>query len=291
MTGRTRAAAVGVVATIVAGADGSVVRACAACQTGDPTMTAFGDEAAFAGRVRVALDMRSRSDRIGAAGVDRIGIEELRTELGLAWAPTDALFLQLAFPILLRSIDFVDASSELMLASGDLALRARWELGLGFALSAGLSLPTAPTAKRDGAALPMEAQPGTGSVDPALGVAWTTSSVPWAGGVSLWGTWPTGDANPSLRLAGFAQLELWRERATAIAARLAIDARVDGRAYDHGIVERNSGGFVAFVGGDVVFAPAMDWVVTLGVRAPVIDALDGDHHEGVFGVASLAWDP
>lgn len=287
-------ARVAVLVTLVAlgGADrGNVARACAACQTGDPTMTAFGDEAAYAGRWRVALDLRSRSDRIGETGVDRIDIDELRTELGLAWAPTDALFLQLAFPVLLRSIGFVDASSELMLATGDLALRARYELGLGFAVSAGLSLPTAPTAERDGAPLPMEAQPGTGTVDPALGVSWGTSDLPWAGGVSLWGTWPTGDANPSLRIAAFGQLELWRHRQTALAARLAIDARVDGRAHHDGMVEESSGGFVAFGGGDVVFAPAMDWVVTLGVRAPIVDALNGDHHEGVFGVASVAYDP
>lgn len=290
----TRGAAFVIVVVVAAGlgtlASSQRARACAACQTGDPTLTAFGTEAGYDGRVRLALDVRTRHDTIGRAGRDRLVVQEVRSELGLAWAPVAPLFLQLALPLLVRDVGYVDDAHELVMASGDVALRVRVELAAGLSLSAGVSLPTAPVARRDGQRLPIEAQPGTGSVDPSLGLAWAWSELPWAVGVSAWGTYPTGDANASLRTTAFAQYELWRQRTRAVALRVTLDGRLDGRAMEAGRVEPDSGGFVLFAGGDVVVAPAMDLVVTLGMRAPLVDALRGAHDEAVFGVASLAYD-
>ncbi len=267
--------------------------ACAACTTGDPTLTAFGSERPYAGRVRVAFDLRTRHEAIGEAGVDRVIVDEVRTEIGLAWAPTDALFLQLALPLLWRDVGYVDDARNTMVATGDIGLRAKLVLGWGIALAAGLSFPTAPVVETNGRRLPIEAQPGTGSVDPALGVSWSLSDRdvrPWAFGASAWGVWPTGDANPQLRLTTHGQRELWRDGEKAIALRLALEGRVDGRAYEGDTVVAHSGGFIGYVGVDVAIAPATDWQLDVGVRIPVINALNGAHDEGVLGTASLAWD-
>lgn len=276
-----------VLALVLVGIAGEA-RPCASCQLGDPTLTAFGTEQGFENRLRVALDLKTRSDRLGADD-ERVQIDELRSELGIAWAPNDWLFIQLATPLVTRRIAYADAQRDLVIAVGDLALRSRFSFG-DFDLSAGLSLPTAPTLKRNGVALPIEAQPGSGSFDPSLGVSWSVNSHPWAGYVGAFGTWPTGDANVSLRLSAFGQRELWRETARAVALRLVIDLRVDGKAREDGALERDSGGFIGFIGGDIVASPAMDWVVSLGARVPVIQGLSGEHEEGIVWAASLAYD-
>jgi len=263
-------------------------RPCASCQTGDPTLTAFGTERGYDDRVRVAVDLRSRTDRIGD-GDDRVAIDELRSELGLAWAPTDWFFVQLATPLIVRWLSYADAARELVLGVGDVALRTRWSLG-DVSLTLGVTLPTAPTLVRQGTRLPLEAQLGSGSFDPSLGLAWSTSLRPWALHLSAFATYPTGDANPSLRLAAFVQYEAWRQAEHALALRLALDARVDGHAHDGARVEPDSGGTIGFIGGDLVASPASDWTVTLGVHVPVVEALVGAHHEGVVWAASLAYD-
>jgi len=272
---------------------GEQAHACAACTTGDPTLTAFGSDKPHAGRLRVALDVRSREDHIGEAGVDRVDVAELRTELGVAWAPSDDVFLQLALPLLWRDVAYADDASSSMLASGDLGFRMKVALGAGFSLSAGLSLPTAPVVYIDGKRLPIEAQPGTGSFDPALGIGWSLSDRdvrPWAFGASAWGVWPTGAANPQLRLVMQGQRELWRDGAQAFALRAVLEGRIDGRAFEGGQAVRSSGGFISFGGIDLSLAPATDWQVELGLRVPIINALRGDHNEGIIATASIAWD-
>jgi hypothetical protein len=267
--------------------------ACASCLTGDPTLTAFGAERPYKNRLRLALESRTRSDDIGT-GATRIILSEVRTELGLAWAPTSDLFLQVALPLIYRHATYGDSASDLLLATGDLGLRARLHLTRGLALSAGLSIPTAPTLTRTHYGttrkLPHEAQPGSGSFDPSLGLALTHATQPHAISFSTWGTWPTGDSSPSLQLAAHYQYELWRERRLALSVRLALESRLDGKAYDHGEPVADSGGFIAFAGGDILVTPAPDWLLTLGLRVPIIEALDGAHDEGIFGVLSLAYD-
>lgn len=267
--------------------------ACAACATGDPTLTAFGNDLPHAGRLRIAVDVRTREDHIGEAGVDRVDVAELRTELGVAYAPTDDVFLQLALPLLWRDVAYADDASSTMLASGDLGFRMKVALGAGLSLAAGLSLPTAPLVSIDGKRLPIEAQPGTGSFDPALGIGWSLSDRdvrPWAFGASAWGVWPTGDANPQLRLVLQGQRELWRDGARAFALRVVLEGRVDGRAFEGGAAVRHSGGFIGFAGIDLTLAPVVDWQIELGLRVPVINALRGAHDEGMIITASIAWD-
>ena len=102
--------------------------------------------------------------------------------------------------------------------------------------------------------------------------------------------WPTGDANPQLRLTTFGQRELWRDGDAAMALRLTIEGRVDGRAYEDDEAVEHSGWFIGFAGVDLAIAPTTDWQLELGVRVPVINALRGAHDEGVLATASLAWD-
>ncbi|MCA9517377.1 MAG: transporter [Myxococcales bacterium] len=262
-------------------------RACAACSLGDPTLAAFGTERPYEDRLRFTFEGRYREDAVGEARVDRVALEELRAELGAAWAPADDLFLQLALPVLFRHLREVNLAETSLLATGDLELRARWQLTRGLAATAGVSLPTAPTARRaDGSALPRELQPGSGSVDPSLGVAGTLDDYPLSLTGSAWLTAPTGDAGLSARLSVAAQAQL----APALALRVAVDGRVDGKSTEHGVTERDSGGAIAFIGADVVISPATDLVLTIGGRAPVWNALAGWHDEGVVMFVGVAYD-
>ncbi|HKO89712.1 MAG TPA: hypothetical protein VJU61_01085, partial [Polyangiaceae bacterium] len=75
-------------AAVCAVSSGLVVRrveACAACDSGDPTLTALGTEQPFAGRLRSALGLRYRTDAIGVPGVDEMNIRDLRADLSVAW--------------------------------------------------------------------------------------------------------------------------------------------------------------------------------------------------------------
>jgi hypothetical protein len=267
-------------------------RACAACTTGDPTLTAFGTEEGYPGRLRIALEARSRHDALGPP-IERVEVSELRTELGLAWAPTSWLFVQLAAPLLVRDVSTWDGGSETSLMVGDLGLRARFDLGAvvaGLSLSAGLSLPTAPRLERAGRPLAVEVQPGSGSFDPALGIAWSVRPRPWAVTLSAYGVWPTGDANPQLHLVATGQREVWRDGAQALALRAVLEGRVDGKARENGSEVADSGGFIAFAGLDLVLSPGTDWQVELGARVPIADALVGYHDESTFFVLAVAHD-
>ena len=62
--------------------------ACAACGCGDPTLSAVGAEKPYAGRLRLSLNTRYRSDTVGTEGVNKLSLQETRADLQAAWSPT-----------------------------------------------------------------------------------------------------------------------------------------------------------------------------------------------------------
>lgn len=275
--------------------------ACATCGCGDPTLTAMGAEKPFRNRLRASLDARYRSDAIGQPRVDQIQLREGRFDGQVAWAPLDRLFLLGTAPLLERRIRYVNGGETTTTALGDIELRAKAFVFVDrpafarhlFAVTAGLKMPTAPRQRRDtdGAFLPMEAQPGTGSWDPLLGMSYAYFPRPFSFYASVQGSAPLRSksefrASASLRTTTTLQYQVrpW------LAPRLGVDTRLDARSYEDGLPERDSGGFIGFVSPELLVSPATDVVVVLSARIPVVQALAGYHDEGpVFG-AAIAYD-
>lgn len=295
-----RAAVVGLLAAAVILGTTRDVRACAVCGCGDPTLTGLGTEQPFAGRIRGSAELRIRSDDVGEPRVDQIKLREQRLDLALAWAPHDRLFVMLTVPLLHRSVEYVNLARRTTWGIGDVELRAkvfvlrerveRVTHLVGAVL--GVKTPTAPV-QRDpnGLLLPVELQAGTGSFDPLAALSYAFFDDPWSAYLSVQGTYPTQGredfrAAPSLRSTALGQYQF----TTVFALRGGVDTRLDGKSYDGDTPDRDSGGFIAFAGGDALVSPVMDLVLSAGVRIPVVNALSGFHHEGPAFLLGAAYD-
>lgn len=296
------AARVAAVAWLLAlGSTAEIAHACATCGCGDPTLTAMGSEKPFRNRLRGSLDVRHRSDDIGTPEVDQIRLRETRFDGQVAWAPNERIFLLGTVPVLQRSVRYVNGGETSTAAIGDLELRAKAFVFVDrafaprhlYAVTAGLKIPTAPRqrSETDGSFLPIEAQPGTGSWDPLLGISYAFFARPFSLYASVQGSAPlrgTSDfrASPSMRTTTAAQYQL----VSWLAPRAGIDTRLDARAYEEGRPERDSSGFIAFVSGELLLSPTTDLLLVLAARVPVVQALAGYHREGPVLGGAVAYD-
>ena len=274
--------------------------ACSTCGCGDPTLTTLGAEKPYPWRVRAALGAQGRTDAVGREGIDQVKLRELRTDAYLAVAPSSRLFLQLGVPLVTRSVETVSGAKSNATGLGDIELRVKpfvWqdrEFAPRHLLAflGGLKIPTASRQRgRDGALLPVEVQPGTGSLDPILGASYAFFALPWSVYASLTFTAPAWSrdelrASPSLRTATVLQYQV----VPALAFRAGLDTRVDGKAYESGVASRDSGGVIAFASPEVVVSPHPDWLLALAVRIPFANALVGAHTEGPLLAFTVAHD-
>ncbi len=270
------------------------VRACAACASGDPTLTVMGAEQPFAGRLRAALRTRVRGDRLGD-----VRLLEARSDLTVAWTPHPRLTLSAEMPLVLRSVSIEGEARRTAFAPGDAELRAR-----GFvyrhpslaprhllAVVGGVAVPTGVASSAD-VGLPRDALVGTGVWSPLLGVSYAYfagqfSLFASAVGYARLGTMDGEAPGESVRVtvAGQAQLT------PALALRAAADARVDARVRTiDGQRERGTGGGIVFVGLDVVASLGTDVLLVAGLRVPVAQVLEPGHVETALGEVALAVD-
>lgn len=276
----------------------SPARACATCGCGDPTLTAVGVEQPFAGRVRLSLAHASLGYREGQA-VERIDVLDRRLTLGVAVSPADWLTLTGFLPLVWREVEHGSLAHETTLGLGDPELRARLVVFRDRAFAPehlisvqfGLRFAT-PTVLRDarGALLPLDAQTGSGSFDPMIGLSWSlfarelsmhTSAllvVPTEGT----GGWRNG---PSVRLAWQGQ---WQP-APGVALVLGADARIDAEPALAGDAQMGGGASV-FLSPGVYVSPSNDLLLWVIVRAPLLQVLGGARGEAPIVELGMAID-
>jgi hypothetical protein len=275
-------------------------RACASCGCGDPTLTALGTEQPARNRLRASLEARDRLDVVGVSGVDELRLREQRLDGQLAWAPHERLFLLAALPVLRRNLTYDDGFHRQTWGIGDLELRAKLFLFQDrafaprhlIAVMGGAKLPTAAVDRRlNGQPLPPELQAGTGSIDAIAGASYAHFAYPWSAYASsqllVPGTGTAGDrAARSLRTTLAGQ----RHLGSMLAARLALDTRLDGKGREAGLPDPNSGGFIAFAAPELLVSPVTDLSLSVWIKIAVLNRLDGRHEEPFLAGLSAAYD-
>ncbi len=274
--------------------------ACATCACGDPTLTTMGTEQPFAGRLRLATTLRAWGMTVGEALVNEVSLRELRMDVAASYAPAPWLFLSATLPLHARRTRDVSLTRETSWGPGDLELSAKLYLFRDrdfspdhlLAVLVGVELPTSPTVKgTEGRALSLDAQLGTGSVDPLAGLAYTMFRGEWSFIASATGYLSTRGregfrAGAALRTTLAAQYQpnpRW-------AVRLAADTRLEASSDLDGVTDPNGRGFIGFLSPDVLYSPTTDVVVQVGVRVPVINLLSGRVQQTPILQAAVAYD-
>ncbi|HEX8435997.1 transporter [Archangium sp.] len=274
--------------------------ACATCACGDPTLTSMGTEQPFAGRLRFATQVRAWGMTTGQEELDALSLRELRLDLSVAYAPLPWLFLSATLPLQARTVQDVSLARETAWGLGDMEVGAKafvfrdrdFSPNHLLGVLVGTRLPTSPTQRdAEGRPLSLDAQLGTASVDPFLGLAYTAFRADWSFLASATGYLPTRGregfrAGAALRTTLAAQYQpgpRW-------ALRLALDSRLEGSSDTLGVPDPVGSGFIAYLSPDVLFSPATDVVVELGVRVPVLNLLRGNVRQTPILQAAVAYD-
>ncbi len=276
------------------------VSACASCACGDPTITTIGAGKPFAGRLRASMLYRHRSSVSGTTGVDAVRADEDRADLGVSLSVLDDLVIEASIPLVLRRATLVNLARSEVMTLGDAELRARAFLFEDrtfnprhlLAVHGGAVLPSAPAAERPtGERLPLEAQAGTGSVQPLAGLSYAYFDDP----VSLYASTTVvlpirgrfdARVGTTVLASAFAQLQPW----SWLALRLGVDGRWAARSEDGGRLDPDSGGFIAFLAPALVLSPLEDLVVHASVGVPVLRALNGVQEEHPTAEVGVVYD-
>ncbi|SET74267.1 transporter [Stigmatella erecta] len=274
--------------------------ACATCACGDPTLTSMGTEQPFAGRLRLASTMRAWGLTSGASQDSAVSLRELRMDVSAAYVPLPWLTLAVTVPLQTRTVREVSLARERGWGIGDVEVSARATFFRDrnfapnhlFSLLAGAELPTARTLKdTQGRPLSLDAQLGSGSVDPFAGVAYTGFQDAWSFLVSATGYLPTRgreDFRGGASLRGTLAAQYQPKARWAL--RLAADTRLEGKSDTLGVAETEGSGFIGFLSPDVLFSPTTDMVIQAGVRVPVLNRLNGYVRQTPILQAALVYD-
>lgn len=275
-------------------------RACATCACGDPTLTSMGTEQPFSGRLRLSTTLRAWGHTVGRDDEDALRLREARLDVAAAYAPLPWLFLSATLPLQAREVRDVSLARERGWGVGDVEVSAKAFLFQDkafsadhlFSVLAGVKLPTSPVLHaKDGTELDLDTQLGSGSVDPLFGVAYQHFRGTWSFLGSATGFLPTRGiqgfrAGASVRTTLAAQYQ----PSPRWAVRLGVDGRIEKAADLDGVKEEDGGGVIAYASPDVLFSPAMDVVLSAGVRVPFFNQLNGRVSPTPIAMMSVAYD-
>ncbi len=284
---------------LVLAVDPATAAACASCGCGDPTLTVMGAEQPFAGRLRFAAQLQYRWDRVGDEA-SASEVHEGQLALSAAWAPSEWLMLSATMPLVVRDVRLANLTHATVLGPGDAELRSRIVLlrDRAFApqhllgVTAGVKLPTSVDQQApDGALLPYDAQTGTGSVDPLVGLFYSHFADPWSVFASATVAVPVAARyseapGPSLRSSLALQLRADRW----LTVRGALDVRWDAPALVDQRTDPTTDQLVVFLSPDLLWSPVSDVTLVFGVRVPILQVTERARAEGLYVLTSIVVD-
>lgn len=264
--------------------------ACSTCKCGDYTITLFGTEKAYDGRLRVGLDYLYRSETAGAAGPTRQNTEEQRATLGLAYSFSPDLTVALQLPFVRKEVTTANLAREEAEGMGDVDLTARWTLYRSGAVSGrhlagvrgGLRLPTSEEVRGpNGQKVSIDAQPDAGATVPSIGGWYGYYRFPWFASLSTTYFHYGEEGNQDFRggdvwlVSALGQYGLTQ----TLALQFGVDMRQSEKNRFSGVEDPDSGGFLAmgFVGAALRIGE--DLLLHAGGQATLVENLNGEQDE------------
>jgi hypothetical protein len=223
------------------------------------------------------------TEGFGLAGRDRAEVHDVRLEPSVTWAPMDGVLLSLVAPLAHRRVAREDLGLEEHLAPADPELRLRLTLlgrergardVLGASLAVDVPLMIAPTTDQ-GDVVSMPAMIGSGSADPSLGLWYFHRDTDVDVFASLGWRFPTEGfegmrMGPAFDAATTVQWRPLRE----LSLRVGVDGRLEVPGTVHGARMESTGGVFVRAVPEVVLVPTRELAITIGVRVPVLQALN-----------------
>jgi hypothetical protein len=275
--------------------------ACASCGCGDPTLLSMGVEQPFGGRFRMYSEGQYRTEISGTPQDGGSSIEEWSLNFGASYSFSRAIALSLTVPVLFRTMDGFDLSTTHSTNLGDVEAIAKFVLWRDrefssrhlFSLLGGVRFPTAPL-QRDSNGVPLstDIQSGPGSWWGIAGLSYYGRlGGPWSIYGSVLAYVPT-EGREGLKPGATGRGTLWLQLQpwSWLSLRVGSDARLDGVWHENGVVQPDTGGFIAFFSPAVLISPSTDWVIQLAAKVPVLNHLTGVHTEGTYASLSLVVD-
>lgn len=250
-----------------------------------------------AGTFGAAVDVRAGGLRLG----DATRLSEWRTEGSVHYTPVPGFRFRVAVPVLARQITGRAVDDERRPIPGDVAASMDTQISESregqtarvLVVTVGLAFPSAPVAKdATGAFLPSMLQPGCNSLVPEAIATYRISrgafSLTLAPRVRL--PVPVRQAPHRGATLGVGASGQWQPH-PRFGARLGTNARYELEGADEtGRGDGLSGGFVTYVSPEVALRPTLDVTWTVGVFAPVVQALAAGQRENVVFATSVSWD-
>ncbi|MEM9072889.1 MAG: hypothetical protein AAGE52_30560 [Myxococcota bacterium] len=255
----------------------TLVRACATCTVGDPTLTVLGTGQPAEARRRLGLVIRHHRERIDDSGsVSRL--QQERYDLGFAWAPGPRGMISVQFPFAHQRVTLPNLARVQRWALADVSVRGRIVLFRDRVLGArhlfnaivGLELPTA-TRPRD---VPEDLRAGSGTWDPIVGLSYNGFAGAWSGFISLSAIVPMTKSD-GLRFAPALQsiARLQFQPTMVVGVHAYGQLRHEGRRGD------SAGGTLVRSGVGVILSPLVDLVLYLQGSLPLWQDLEEGRRE------------
>jgi hypothetical protein len=280
-------------ATMIAISLCSPAGACSMCRCGDPLFNSLGTDLFAGPRFRLALDHDRTKKEQGPAD-ERERLTESRLTATLAWAPSDRFQMVVRVPWSERSLREGDAATSASgMADPEISgivrvWKSGWADGMGIrswiSVVGGVKTDWGENAvERQGERLDEHVQPGTGSVDPFLGLSGLHQLTPKS---SLYGSLQA--RRPGRNDSGYrygrillANLGYERKLSDRFDVGVELNARHAGRDEIDSAGDRDddTGGAIAYLSPRLLVALTPRLVGRLAVLVPAWDDLNGDQEE------------
>jgi hypothetical protein len=271
---------------------------CAACGCGDPTLTAMGQEKPFRHRLRLALEERLGAHQSGTPAEHSL---VNRTTLAAAYSPTAWLSLAASLPLVAVRSSRQASPARTTVGIGDLELLGRLLLFRDrrfsprhtVAVLGGLKTPSGPRVDdSSGYPAPDDVQPGSGSWDPIVGVAYSYFGPSSAAFFSASYRHPT---------SGYRGYRRGATLGSSLAVQFAIGARgalvlgLDGSYSTQATLPSqvsapDTGGLLVAAAPALLFAIHPDWLLRASLQVPLLERWRGQQQESATGSLSLIVD-